>query len=298
MPPIPFWLGLALMTATPAVEPAHEANPAYREVLGAGLVLDGTKVILPSPILTDGMSADAQRQALEAMAGSAKKVEDLLRDSVSAPFILKVRDIPSRGGTIRAADLWFAVHADLAAVDPAEAAQRAGKGEAVEAGNMRFASRGLDAEERKSMGLPDPSSGREWSVRLTGRLLDRIEFEAVDRVAASRSEESLVVASRTLPGGDGPRRVTNRWWPVSRKGGQFEPGPSAPYEGGGSYAKISALKAHPGALLVEAHFAFSEPREWFDGAPILRSKIGLVAQDQIRRLRREIARGKPGQGDR
>jgi hypothetical protein len=42
-------------------------------------------------------------------------------------------------------------------------------------------------------------------------------------------------------------------------------------------------------LLVEAHFAFAEPRAWFDGAPILRSKLSLIAQDQIRRLRRELA---------
>jgi hypothetical protein len=36
------------------------------------------------------------------------------------------------------------------------------------------------------------------------------------------------------------------------------------------------------------HGGFVEPREWFQGNPVLRSKLGLIAQDQIRRLRREI----------
>ena len=54
--------------------------------------------------------------------------------------------------------------------------------------------------------------------------------------------------------------------------------------------KITRLAAEPNALLVEAHFVYVEPLEWFQGNPILRSKFGVIAQDQIRRLRREIAK--------
>ena len=39
--------------------------------------------------------------------------------------------------------------------------------------------------------------------------------------------------------------------------------------------------------------AFVEPNEWFQGAPILRSKFSVIAQDQIRSLRRELARQRP-----
>ena len=65
-----------------------------------------------------------------------------------------------------------------------------------------------------------------------------------------------------------------------------------PYPGGISYTKISRLAFRPSALLVEMHGAFVEPREWFQGGPILRSKFSVVAQDQIRTLRRELARRK------
>ena len=63
-----------------------------------------------------------------------------------------------------------------------------------------------------------------------------------------------------------------------------------PYAGGISYAKISRVAFQPTALFVEMHVAFVEPDGWFQGAPILRSKFSVAAQDQIRTLRRELAK--------
>ena len=73
---------------------------------------------LPAPRLVDGQDADAQRAALREVAGSDRALDDLLRDSVTAPYIIKVHDVKTSGATIRAADLWFVVHADLKQVDP------------------------------------------------------------------------------------------------------------------------------------------------------------------------------------
>jgi hypothetical protein len=35
-----------------------------------------------------------------------------------------------------------------------------------------------------------------------------------------------------------------------------------------------------------------EPKGWFDNRPILKPKIGVVAQDRVRGLRRELAQAK------
>ena len=59
-----------------------------------------------------------------------------------------------------------------------------------------------------------------------------------------------------------------------------------------SYAKLSRLREPEGMLLVEFHGAFLEPADWFQGAPYLRSKFAPVAQDQIRRLRRELIKAR------
>ena len=167
---------------------------------------------------------------------------------------------------------------------------------------MRFEGTVLPADAlqaRKVQAAPKD----EWYAHLSGRLLDRIQVEVTDRVVASRTAGSLVVASRTADAFDhdrGEKDLPNHWLNVFPGGKGQVPGSYAHrYPGGGGYAKISRLEAYPGALLVEVHAAFIEPKEWFQGAPILRSKIALVAQDRIRKLRRDLAkaRGKPDAAD-
>lgn len=287
---------LALTTAPPAIEPEHEKNAVYTGLRGEGITLGGTKVVLPPPLLVDGMPADKERQALLTIVGDggASALSELTRDSVSAPFVLKLRDEKDgKAGVVRLADLWFVVHADLATVDPARAAED----QTVEAGNMRFTSERVKPPTSGKDG-PGPAEGvQEWFVRTTARLLDRIHVESTNQIVATRSDHSWVVASKTDPRFSQGDRPSNVWYPLVRKNGKEEPGKAEPYPGGASYVKISRLASVPGALLVEAHFAFYEPHAWFDGAPILRSKLGVVAQDRIRGLRRELAKSrKPGAG--
>ncbi len=291
-------VGLALLGGAPEVAPAHAANPVFRALLDEGFPLDdqGGKLSFPAPTLRDADDAEAQRAALRQVAGSEAKLGELLRDSVTAPFILKLRDETTKeGDLVRRGDLWFVVHADLDAIDP-DALSRAGAdGKPIEAGNMRFSSRLIDAAALKARDIAAPRPGegegevRSWYVHVQGRLLDRIEVDATSRVTATRSAGSWVVASRTAPEFGFDNDFPNVWRPLDKDV------TSSAYAGGASYVKISRLKAAPGALLVEAHFAFVEPRAWFRGAPILRSKMGLIAQDRIRRLRRELAESqRPG----
>ena len=53
-----------------------------------------------------------------------------MRNSTTAPYIIKVHDVKTPDATIRLADLWFVVYADLKDVDPAKAF---GQGEQLEA---------------------------------------------------------------------------------------------------------------------------------------------------------------------
>jgi hypothetical protein len=279
------------------IEPEHEANPVYQELLKLGVTLDGTLIKLAAPLLRDGESDDAQHKALRTLAGSERALEDLLRNSVTAPQILKVRDESAPDDTIvREADLWFVVYADVESIHPLESARQADKEGPTEAGNMKFETHLLSAEDLKARSIEATNEGnsrQEWYGHLTGLLLDRIHVEATTRVFASRSADSLVVASRTASAFTSDERFPNRWWPIERKNGREQAGEKRPYAGGVSYVKISKLGWKPGALLVEAHFAFAEPKAWFDGAPIIRSKLSLIAQDQIRRLRRELANKRP-----
>ncbi len=131
---------------------------------------------------------------------------------------------------------------------------------------------------------------------MTGDLLDRIHVEATDHARGSTERGLLGVR---LADRSAVRRRQGVPEPLAAdrpRSGQAKEScrRRSRSTGGASITRISRLASMPGALLVEGHFAFAEPHAWFDGAPILRSKISLVAQDQIRRLRRELAQKAPG----
>ena len=71
-------------------------------------------------------------------------------------------------------------------------------------------------------------------------------------------------------------------------------GPPQPYGGAGMYLKITKLHEPAGALFVEQHIVFAEPTGWFDGANLLRSKLPLVVQSNVRDMRREWMKWAPG----
>ena len=287
---VPVWLLLQVQPGND-MEPVHEGNQVYVDAIRSGFHADGATIRFPGPILKDGLDANQQHAALLKLSGSERALADLLRDSVTAPFLLKVRDRKMTDATVRIVDLWFVDRGDLASLDPVEVASQA-SGKAVEAGNMRFESRLLTDDELKPRGKSS-HRGRDlarWFVHLEGRLLDRIAVEATNEAVATRTEESMVIAGRTDPAFDSETKLANRWRTLGQDG---QAGSGHPFRGGLSYAKISRLKQPPGSLLVEFHGAFSEPEAWFQGAPILRSKFAPIAQDQIRRLRRELLKNGP-----
>ena len=216
----------------------------------------------------------------------------MLQDSISAPHRLKLRDVKAEGATLRSGDLVFVLRGvDLDAIKPDEVfgqdPRRRGLG-------RQHAVRVSACSRRTNSRTPPParSTGHEWLIHSTGRLLDRIAVESTDRVVASTSADSLVFAARTDPrfGTDGP--FPNRWSTIEPKANGDAFGPPQPFAGGVGYVKITRLKGLDRAAVVEVHFAFAEPTAWFGGDPILRSKFGLIAQDQVRRLRRELQKRK------
>jgi hypothetical protein len=273
------------------VEPVHAQNAVYSQVLKDGLKVGGETILLPPPRISDGQDAAGERKVLREVAGSDQALDALLRNSVTAPYIIKVHDQKTSVGTVRSADLWFVVYSDLKQVDFAQEAGRTDQKE-VEVANMWFQTRLLKDDDLKKAGIkPMPADVGQsvWYSHVHGRLLDRIDFEATNLVIASQTPDSLVIASRTDPTFAGSA-LPNAWKPLARSDASSAGDAAKPYEGGVSYAKISRLACKEGALLVELHMSFVEPDGWFQGAPILRSKFSIAAQDQIRNLRRELAK--------
>jgi len=294
-------IGLAGSSLAPAPagssenETLHAENDVYQSLQRGGLTLSGVAIAFPAPLLRDGETPEAEHAVLRKLAGGEDALKELLRDSEFAPQILKPpRDVKASDGTIvRIVDLWFAVHAGLDDIDPARLGVRKVEAKPVEAANMKFLSTLLDAEELTKRGIERKNPDLEWYTHLTGDMLDRIRVEATDHTRATRAKDSWVFASRTDPRFDGDKRYPNGWSQVVAVEKAKGPAGWHTFAGGASTTKISRLVSAPGTLLVEAHFAYGEPRAWFDGEPVLRSKFALVAQNQIRQLRRELAKRKP-----
>ena len=279
-------ISLALAVLAVAQSPGPAENPLYRTIVERGLVVEGTMVKLATPCLREGMTEAERRAALKEVVDLP--LDEFLRDSVNAPFKLKVRDVPYPGGVVRVVDLYFAIHADLDEVVLDDLAGKKDQGGKVEAGNMSFSARILDDADLK--GRPKAAEGSlDRYILSRGTLLDRIDVATVNHVVASKADGVLVVASMTDPTFK-EGELSNRWTPISGSGDpKKDQGTPRPYEGSAGYSRVARLSEKPSVLLVESHVAFAEPKGWFNGASILRSKFGLIAQDQIRKLRREVA---------
>ena len=279
-------LALALLALGQAAD-ASSADPLYREALERGLVVEGVEVKLPAPILRAGMPEADRRAALKGAIDLP--IDEFLRDSPNAPFKLKLRDVPYPGGVVRVVDLWFAVHASL---DELDLDQLAGKGDqetTEEVGNMRFSARTLTDADLKARSIVPPVGGLDRRAFSKGILLDKVEVSSVNHIVASKANGALVIASRTDPAFDQDAAFPNRWTLLPGPGAKKGTTPPKVYVGSVGYTRVDPVSEKPSILLVESHLAFAEPKGWFNGASILRSKIGLIAQDQIRKLRREIA---------
>jgi hypothetical protein len=57
----------------------------------------------------------------------------------------------------------------------------------------------------------------------------------------------------------------------------------------GSYAKATSLKEPAGAILLEYHMVYDEPQGWFNGANVIRTKLPVIVQDSVKKLRRKLA---------
>ncbi len=288
-----YWSALIFVLAS-SLHVEDPENPVFRSIMADGLSRNGTTVRLPQPTLLDAQSPEQTKNALKTIAGDDRAVQELLRDSITAPFILKTRDVKAGDAIIRSVDLYFVVYASLNEIDPDKILQRPGA-EPVEVGNMRFQTRRLtdqELAEKRFAPLAAVAGRTEWVTHQSGRLLDRIVVESTDRAVFTRTAESCLIAIRTDPAFDSDTKFPNRWATLSRKGTVETEGPAQPYGGSAAYLKITRLAGESGALFVETHMAFIEPNDWFQGNPILRSKFSVIAQDQIRRLRREIQKNR------
>jgi hypothetical protein len=288
----------AVFTQGPAgrTEPEHAQNSIYEALRTTGLKAEGAVAVLPEPLLRDGMPAAEQRATVLKLLESTKALDDFVAPGVSATIKSKLHDWPGTTGNVRGFDIYFVVHAKLEQIDPDDISGQGKKNANADAGGMHFEGSVLEDDEVKKLGIT-PAGKMDRFGRIECSLLDKVEAKMTNRSLGTRSKGSLVVATRTLADLSGNDALESKWRAVDRRAGKISSGPWQPYAGIIAYTKASRLDFCPGALFVEIHGAFAEPKGWFGGRGILKSKISIVANDKIRELRREIAKRKEKEKD-
>ena len=289
---------------TPGADPGPRENLVLKELVAGGIAMpEGGAVELPPPSMPDGLDAKQQHEAIANLPGIRHSVAELTRKSAVAPFELqKTRSTAAGKGDagVWRVDAWFVAYADLEEVAQEDFLKRWSKlgGGKDENGDLSRAGKLSDEEvaERKLLD-GDGEHKDEYFLYSTFELFDKVQLSATRHAMISRSDESLLVAaqvdSRFADDADYP----NEWRPMKRDElGKIEVGKPLPYEGAGFYAKVTRLKEPAGALFIEYHQAFHEPKAWFSGANLLGSKIPILAQDSVRDFRRKVM-AKGGKSD-
>ncbi len=270
-------------------------NPVLKQLIEHGISMgDGQVVKLPPPTMRDGLDVSGQQEVLTRIAAPSRRVADLVRKSVVSPFVLKLDDATGTDPKhlVRSIDLWFVAYGRLEWFSQQEFLQRLVEtAEASKQGRLPFEKGILDHNEMKRLGLSfeDGPERLERYFFSTFGLFDRVLVSATRRVVVTRGPESVVVAAVIDPRFTKSTTHPNQWRPVQRdEGGELKLGPPHDYEAAGLYAKVTQLKEPSGALFIEYHHVFEEPEAWFKGTALLRSKLPMVVQDGVRKLRRRL----------
>jgi hypothetical protein len=281
-------LALTLLAASPAQPPAkHEdQNPLYKNLLDPGIDAGGgMKVKFPAPTMPDGLDAAKQTAVIKELVGN--QYDEFTRKSVVAPQVLKIRDVA--GGDpkapVRGVDVWFVVHGDFKLLEDDKFLDK------LTSSNKSGGKGGPLTKEdlaKRKIVLKAEDETREGYGHIEFDFLEKVRLNATGHAMWSRNAESVVVAAEIDGRFRDDKEFPNQWRSITKGGAEVKLGDPNPWTGAAMYFKITKLAEPAEALFIEQHIIFAEPTGWFDGANLLRSKLPIAVQDNVRTMRRQF----------
>jgi hypothetical protein len=289
MRPLSF-CALALFAASSALAEDAGKNSVYDELIERGIAVGDKAVKLPEPSLSSEADAKEQTEVIRRVSGKKYDYDQFVRKSPVAPFMLEMNTVGAEGeDRVQRVDLWFIAYGKLDAVTNEEVLdQLIGSGSRSDKGE----SEALTDEELRQRDLKIESSDerRESYYRTDAPLLDKVQISGIGHGVTTRNKNGILAASVLDPRFADDPKYPSRWRPIVRDAGKTRSGDPRPYAGFGGYCQVVALKEPKGALFFECHMAINEPHGWFNGANLLGSKLPIVFQDNVRTLRRKLAK--------
>lgn len=299
--------------------PAAAAADAPKNQLLAELLREGSQFAsaeqptkLPPPSFAAGQSADEQTAAIRRIAGKKYPYEQFVRNSPVAPFLLEIHSDGGNGtpgkhaggavergavdrGKIQRIDLWFVAHGALATVTDRDLMGQLA-GEADKSGDEARSKELTDEDLRERDLRREVDEGRSTNYfHFDLSVLDRVRISGLGQSETTRGPRSVVAAVRLDPRFFADAEYPAEWRPLKRDAaGKAVIGDAQAYTGFAGYCQATELAVPQGALLVECHIVFDEPHGWFNGTNLLRAKLPLLLQDNVRTFRRKLAAAERG----
>lgn len=268
-------------------------NPLFEDLRSKGVtVAPETRVPLPAPHMADGLDAAGQQEVLKKIVGSRFTVREFVGKVGTAPHVYAVRKVADAGSDERrvyAIDVSFAAHGSIEIVAERDFLEGLHKKHRDRKVHVLTA-----AELDKRKLTAESGEGREERYsHAVFIVLDRVELSAALHTLLTRRPDSLLAATQLDPRFGRDADFPNRWRKITTDDeGRRKLGPAEPYTGAGGYMKITRLHEPKGALFVEYHLIYTEPKGWFNGADPLTTKVPAIIQSEVRTFRQELNRVK------
>ena len=147
---------------------------------------------------------------------------------------------------------------------------------------------------------PPNNAGGEWYAHGVFTLISndkRVRVEGTAHTVETVTNDSGTMAGIVDPRFNQHEKFPNQWQPILRNAnggiqknanGQPQLGPPVPYDSAGGYMKVTKLVQPAGALFVEYHLVYDEPQGWFNGRDLLRAKLRLKTEGDVRSFRKQV----------
>lgn len=240
--------------------------------------------------MADKLDAARQRGVLEKVVGSRFPIRDFTAKSGTAPHVYAIKNIAVAASDVPRA---FAVDTSFIAYGKLESVSDRDFLENLHKKTKDRQIRILNDVELNKRKLAAESS-RQRAERYSHGVfivLERVELRAALHTIVTRHEDSVLAATRIDPRFDRDTDFPNQWRKITLdEEGQRKLGPTYSYPGAGGYLKITRLHEPKGALFVEYHLIYTEPKGWFNGADPLTTKLPAIIQSEVRTFRQELNR--------
>ena len=268
-----------------------DENVIFKELVKQGVPLsNGKTIILPSPVMVDGLTDADQLQVMTGLV-DAKNLISFLKGDRNDWYELKktsTTGAKSDDSIGRQIDLYFVAKGTLETAASQDFMKKLlNQGSNNDAGGKAEFFSDAELKSRK-LTVTNTEKLKEKYASAFNKILGKVEVRGAGRGFKSIEPESVVVACKLDPRFADDPKYPNQWQSIKNVNGRTTIGDPQKYSGLGAYIKITKLKGPEDRVFVEYHLVFDEPHGWFDGKPSLMSHLTDVYHDDVRKFRRDL----------